>query len=299
MVQELTPPPYIYTPAKSAGMPLIFAVPHSGRHYPQDFKNRSVLELTDLRRSEDAFVDQLFEDAPNSHAALLVATHARAYLDLNRASNELDPSMFTPKLDESELNISYRVQAGLGAIPQYVAENMPIYDRPLPARDAIKRIDSVHKPYHEKLRAILDDFVAKYGIAFLIDCHSMPSDTRGATSQRNTGTPNIVLGDCWGSSCMRDLTDIAETLFLEEGFLVRRNVPYSGGYSTSYYGAPKTGVHALQIEISRSLYMDEETLTPLPEFEAIKRSISVISRKLGASITERAAKYGKITRAAE
>jgi len=276
MSTDQAPPPYLYRPPVGPTLPFIFSVPHSGRHYPEDFTKRSTLNLAELRRSEDAFVDQFFETVPTYNAALLIATHARAYLDLNRAENELDPRLFSPQLSPHDLNVSFRVQAGLGAIPQYVAEDMLIYDQPLPAREAAKRIDTIHKPYHKKLAQLLAATITEHGIAFLIDCHSMP----GEQSTKKHKGPDIVLGDCWGTACMRDLTDIAETLFLQEGFSVRRNVPYSGGYSTSSYGAPGQNIHALQIEINRALYMDEKTLIPSEGFSAVQNKIATISRNL-------------------
>ncbi|MEX0300369.1 MAG: N-formylglutamate amidohydrolase, partial [Kordiimonas sp.] len=157
MVQENNTAPFLYRPASDGTSPFLFAVPHSGRYYPEDFVEKSPLTTEDLRRSEDAFVDKLFESVPSSSASLLVATHARAYVDLNRAENELDPAMFSPKLDSSLLDVSYRVQAGLGVIPQYVAEDTPIYHEPLPAREAEKRLKLIHRPYHQKLSTLLDN----------------------------------------------------------------------------------------------------------------------------------------------
>lgn len=297
MVKELIPPPFLYRPAEGVASPFVFAVPHSGRHYPPDFVKRSILNMNALRQSEDAFVDELFEGVPACSAALLIATHARAYLDLNRAENELDPDLFIPPLDKSALDVSYRVQAGLGVVPQYVAENTPIYKERLPAREAEKRLMLVHRPYHQKLSALLEECRQEFGVAFLIDCHSMPSEP--LTNPKASTVPTIILGDCWGSACMRDLTDITETLFMKAGFNVRRNVPYSGGYSTSSYGAPSSGVHALQIEISRALYMDEQTLTPLPEFHALKEAIGHISQDIVTKVMERLANHNPISQAAE
>tara|TARA_R110002096_G_scaffold57549_1_gene145935 strand:+ start:1582 stop:2373 length:792 start_codon:yes stop_codon:yes gene_type:complete len=262
-----------------------------------DFVKRSILDMKELRQSEDAFVDKLFADVPVCSAALLIATHARAYLDLNRAENELDPDMFAPPLDTCSLDVSYRVQAGLGVVPEYVAQDTPIYKERLPAREAEKRLVSVHRPYHQKLKSLLEKCRQEFGVAFLIDCHSMPSEP--PINPKVSKPPTIILGDCWGSACMRDLTDITETLFLKAGFNVRRNVPYSGGYSTSSYGAPNSGIHALQIEISRALYMDEETLTPLPEFDAVKEAIGHISQELVAKIMERIHDHKPASQAAE
>ncbi len=297
MVQENNPAPFLYRPASGNASPFVFAVPHSGRHYPIDFAQKSPLTMEDLRRSEDAFVDKLFDSIPFSSASLLIATHARAYVDLNRAENELDPKLFSPELDKDLLDISYRVQAGLGVIPQYVAENTPIYNEPLPAREAEKRLGLIHRPYHQQLSKLMNDLRQKHGIAFLIDCHSMPSEP--TPQSKKTSFPMIVLGDCWGSACMRDLTDIAETLFLKAGLSVRRNVPYSGGYSTNTYGDPKSGIHALQIEINRSLYMDEKNLIPLPEFDAVQKIIAEVSHSLVNEVMQRVSDADLKAQAAE
>lgn len=276
MTEHQNPAAYITKKPKATASPFVFAVPHSGRHYPADFIERARLDETALRLSEDAFVDQLFEDVLTHGAQLLIATYARAYLDLNRADNELDPALFLPRLQEQGLEQSHRVKAGLGLIPGIVSEGVRIYDNPLPAREAEKRRDLVHKPYHQKLADLLSDCKARYGKAYLIDCHSMPSE--GGRKKRRG--PDIVLGDSWGNSCSREFTSLAEELLLNEGFSVRRNVPYSGGYSTVHYGNPSAGIEALQIEINRAIYMDEETISPLPDFEIVAQKLKNASAKL-------------------
>lgn len=279
---EPTPPPFLVRAPERDMSPFVFAAPHSGRHYPQDFTARAALDDVNLRRSEDAFVDLLFKDVTDFGSTQLIATHARAYLDLNRAANELDPTMFTPRLEAEGLNISHRVKAGLGLIPRLIAEGVPIYKGPLPAREAAKRRDTIHGPYHQKLAGLLTERRNRFGVAYLIDCHSMPSSGGTRRSKRRQG-PDIVLGDSWGSACGRDLTSLAEEFFIGAGFRVRRNVPYSGGYSTVHYGQPRDNIHALQIEINRGIYMDEASQTMLPEFAEIQRAL------LGASklFTER------------
>lgn len=266
------PPPFVL---KSAAAPnaFVFAAPHSGRHYPDSIIKATSLETHSLRLSEDAYVDRLFAAAPEHGANLLIATHARAYLDLNRAENELDPEMFHPSLEEDTLDITHRVRAGLGIIPKLVAEGMPIYDSTMPAREALFRINNVYRPYHNKLASLLAARQAQFGQAVLIDCHSMPSETpAGRRRGRSTG-PDVVLGDNWGASCDRRLTSLAEELLIRAGFSVRRNVPYSGGFSTQHYGNPNKGQHALQIELSRSLYMNETTLQPLPSFPEVEKKL--------------------------
>jgi N-formylglutamate amidohydrolase len=285
MPQTPTPPPYLVKKPSSAMSPFVFAAPHSGRFYPADFEARSRLAPSALKKSEDAFVDELFASVTDFGGTQLVATHARAFLDLNRADNELDPSLFTPELDSQDLNISHRVKAGLGLIPGVIAEGVNIYSNRLPAREADKRRDAIHRPYHSKLKSLLDERKTRYGRAYLIDCHSMPSE--GGKKKRRG--PDIVLGDSWGSACSRELTSLAEELFIGAGFNVRRNVPYSGGYSTVHYGNPAEGIEALQIEINRAIYMDEETQRPLPEFDDIAASLIEASKELVSKTMKRTA----------
>ncbi len=279
MQSTRTPPPFILRlPPKKQLSPFIFAAPHSGRHYPPCFKSRARLDDQKLRQSEDAFVDILYENVCQYGGTLLVATHARAYLDLNRASNELDPKMFSPRLDPHGLNISHRVKAGLGLIPKIINDGMPIYKSPLPAREAANRLEQIHIPYHQTLARLLGERRAQFGTAYLIDCHSMPSP---AVKRRDKYSgPDIVLGDSWGSSCSREFTALSEQLFIKAGFRVRRNVPYSGGFSTVHYGTPSHNIHALQIEINRALYMDEASHTPLPNFADIQKALLNVSQQL-------------------
>ena len=298
MTLQQTPPPYVLYEPKTGLSPFVFAVPHSGRFYPPDFVSRAKQKGPALRRSEDAFVDDLFKRVPDFGGSLLVATHARAYLDLNRAGNELDPAMFTPRLEPNSVNLSQRVKAGLGLIPGFVAEGKPLYSGPLPAREAEKRRSEIHTPYHACLKKLLEQRRERFGVAYLIDCHSMPSE---AGSRRRGSAPHIVLGDSWGSACDRDITSLAEELFIGAGFQVRRNVPYSGGYTTVHYGKPRTNIHALQIEINRAVYMNEAKHEPLAEFGSVHEAITRVSQQLIETTVRRlATKTGSsIPRAAE
>lgn len=273
------PAPFICTSPKTP-TPFLFAVPHSGRHYPDAMRRTTRLTDHTLRLSEDAFVDKLFAHVPDQGATLLVATHARAYLDLNRAADELDRAMFTPPLEGMELNETHRVKAGLGLIPKVVAENVPIYGGQLPAREALYRTEQVYHPYHNKLQDLIRARQAQFGHAILIDCHSMPSEAHSVRRRTRSTGPDIVLGDNWGSACARELTSLAEELAICAGFSVRRNVPYSGGFTTQHYGDPNTGVHALQIEISRGIYMDENTLEPLDCFMEVQEKFRSFSENL-------------------
>ena len=236
--------------------PVVFNSPHSGRVYPERFLAMARLDHLSIRQSEDAFVDELFGRAPRLGAPLLRAHFPRAYLDVNREPWELDPTMFVEPLSDRFNTSSPRVAAGLGTLARVVAENKPIYRERLTLEDARMRIEGIYHPYHAALQKLLSESMARFGLAVLIDCHSMPR--LGRHGER--ATPDIVLGDRYGTTCAGPLVDLVETVFSSAGLKVARNRPYAGGFCTRAYGRPQHGVHALQIEISRHLYMNEVTL---------------------------------------
>lgn len=258
--------------------PMVFAVPHSGRTYPDAFRTLSQLDEHKLRLSEDAFVDELFEPVVSHGTTMLIARYARAYLDLNRAIDELDPNMFNGALDGLQVKTNSRVKAGLGVVPRIIGEGMAIYDGKIPARDAVKRLQTVYMPYHQQLAELIKARKEQFGTAVLIDCHSMPSGPE--LHKRGQEQPDIILGDCWGASCMRELTSLAERLFLTAGFKVRRNVPYAGGFVTRHYGQPDRGQHALQIEVNRRIYMDEKRVEKLPHFNEVRDKLQLVTKEL-------------------
>ncbi len=246
--------------------PVVFNSPHSGRVYPERFLAMARLDHLSIRQSEDAFVDELFGRAPHLGAPLLRAHFPRAYLDVNREPWELDPTMFVEPLSDRFNTSSPRVAAGLGTLARVVAENKPIYRERLTLEDARMRIEGIYHPYHAALQKLLSESVAKFGLGVLIDCHSMPR--LGRHGER--ATPDIVLGDRYGTTCAGPLVDLVETIFASAGLRVARNRPYAGGFCTRAYGRPQHGVHALQIEISRHLYMNEVTLEKNADFDSIK-----------------------------
>lgn len=272
------PPSFLAKLPAAVRNPFVFAAPHSGRHYPQGFHLQSKLDARQLRLSEDAFVDDLFEGVTGFGGTQLVATHARSFVDLNRDANELEPGMFSGDLGDYEVDLNNRVKAGLGVVPRIIGEGMPIYDGLIPAREAFKRLDDIYRPYHNTLKNLLLARHKQFGASVLIDCHSMPSGPE--LGRRLQAQPDIILGDCWGTSCSRDVTSMAERLFLEAGFKVRRNVPYAGGYATRHYGAPARNCHALQIEINRSLYMDEKKVAKLDHFGEIQQRLEDVCRAM-------------------
>ncbi|WP_332692891.1 N-formylglutamate amidohydrolase [Devosia sp.] len=246
--------------------PLVFNSPHSGRVYPERFLAMTRLDHLSIRQSEDAWVDELFARAPHLGAPLLRAHFPRAYLDVNREPWELDPTMFVEPLSDRFNTTSPRVAAGLGTLARVVAENKPIYRDRLTLDDARMRIEGIYHPYHAALQKLLSEAISAFGVALLIDCHSMPRITR--TNEK--AAPDIVLGDRYGTTCAPILVDLVETIFTSAGLRVARNRPYAGGFATRTYGRPQHGVHALQIEISRHLYMNEVTLAKNEGFDAVR-----------------------------
>lgn len=276
-------------PRRATG-PLVFNSAHSGRVYPARFLKMTRLDNLSIRQSEDAFVDELFARAPHMGTPMLRAHFPRAYLDVNREPYELDPSMFIETLPGAYNTSSPRVAAGLGTIARVVAQSKPIYRGRLTLADAQMRIEGIYKPYHQALQRLLSATLSTFGVAVLIDCHSMPQLNR--TGDR--ATPDIVLGDRYGTSCAPAITDLAETLFASTGLRVARNRPYAGGHITRAYGTPQHGVHALQIEISRNLYMNEVTLTRNANFPAMEQIITrLIATLLQADIVSLARNYAQ------
>jgi N-formylglutamate deformylase len=254
-------------------VPFVFASPHSGRRYPASLLEHSRLDATTLRRSEDAFVDELFANAVNLGAPLLSAHFPRAFLDVNRSMAELDAGMFHGTLEVPVDAPSPRVAAGLGVIPRIVRDGAEIYRGKLDSREADARLSELYKPYHQALAGLMEETRVRFGVAVLIDCHSMPSAL---------SVPDIVLGDRYGASAGPQLTARAEAAFVREGFSVARNTPYAGGYTTILHGRVAAGCHALQIEINRALYLDEDRIAKKASFETVRTRLTRAMRSLTA-----------------
>lgn len=238
-------------------VPVVFASPHSGLNYSKAFIEASKLSPRQLRRSEDSFVDEIFSSAPEFGAPLLRAHFPRAFVDPNRSAYELDPAMFSDSLPGYVTTKTPRIMAGLGTIPRVVANGKDIYHEQMTFDEAKQRIEDNYFPYHEALSRLLKQTRQKFGMVLLIDCHSMPSADENRQNHFSAPLADIVLGDCHGRSCDPTITDAAEQICREMGLSIARNKPYAGGYTTKHYGQPKYNVHCLQIEIKRSLYMDE------------------------------------------
>jgi N-formylglutamate amidohydrolase len=262
--------PYEVRRPVGARTPFVFASPHSGRLYPSDMK--PALDEAAIRRSEDAFVDALASAGPRYGAPLILARYARAYIDVNREAYELDPAMFEDELPDFAQGRGPRVAAGLGSIARVVAEGQEIYARKLTFAEAARRIETVHAPYHAALAALLAEAKAEFGYAILIDWHSMPSAAAAAGSRGRRGC-DFVLGDRFGAACSNAVAGAVERELEAMGYACARNSPYAGGYTTEFYGRPNVGVHALQIEINRALYLNERTLKRHGGFDRLARDL--------------------------
>ena len=269
--------PFVIARPRTQTAPFVFNSPHSGRHYPESFLLASRLDRLSIRRSEDHYVDELFSGVPSLGAPLLAAQFPRAWLDVNREPYELDPRMFDGPLPSYANTGSVRVAGGLGTIPRLVAENMDIYRGRLPVDEALMRIERVYRPYHATLRKLIAQTHVLFGRSILIDCHSMPANIRVAGSQSR---PDFIVGDRYGASAGHDLSRAAVSILEDLGYEVVRNKPYAGGFITEHYGRPARGLHALQIEINRGLYVDERTLERGPGYMLLKSDLALFAERL-------------------
>ena len=277
---EIDSPQEVLSPVTQT-LPLVVASPHSGRSYPPDFVKAARLDRIALRRSEDGFVDELFAHAPDLGVPLLRAHFPRAYVDANREPFELDPRMFADPLPAYANTRSPRVAAGLGTIARVVASGADIYAEKLRLSEAMHRISSYYWPYHNTLRGLITATQDAFGGCILIDCHSMPSV--GGPTDRDPGYNRVdfVLGDCHGRACSPRVIRTAERSLRDLGYNVTRNAPYSGGFVTRHYGRPEQGVHAIQIEVNRALYMNEIEVRRGPGLKRLARELECIIAALG------------------
>ncbi len=276
-VQTELDPPFSILGAETQTAPYVFNSPHSGMVYPQSFIERSRLTYQTLRKSEDAYVNELFGDVPSLGAPLMQAHFPRAYLDVNREPYELDPVLIHGKMPDFANTHSVRVIGGLGTIARIVNDSEEIYREPISLDAALTRIRLLYQPYHAALAAIVERTQRTHGFCCLIDCHSMPSQPHGAGYEPKV---DFVLGDRHGSSCAPTLVRFVEATLKAWGFTVALNKPYAGGFITERYGRPKLGAHALQIEINRALYMDEQNLNKRGSFEVIRAKLGVLAQRL-------------------
>ena len=249
---------------------VVFASPHSGSVYPAEMMRKTILSAHVIRSSEDAFVDQFFDMAPEYGAGFIKAVAPRAFVDLNRSPDELDPALIDGVRKQGH---NPRVASGLGVIPRVVANGRAIYRGKLHLSEAQNRLENFWHPYHRALQEMLEDALRYHGQSVLIDCHSMPREALDSVARSGAKRPDIVLGDRFGAAAGGAVVDRVEAAFRAEGFEVARNAPFAGAYITQAYGKPSRGQHAVQVEIDRSLYMDEKRIRPNDNFGTVQRAI--------------------------
>lgn len=257
----------------------VFTSPHSGSAYSEAFLAQTRLGLPDIRLSEDAFVDRFISMAPEFGSPALSAVQPRVWVDLNRSESELDPALIE---GVGARSAGHRVESGLGVIPRVVGGGVRIYSGKISRHEAARRIESHYRPFHRRLDRLLAESLALFGEAILLDFHSMPREAVRALGRQGVPAPNLVLGNRFGASCSSALMDSAEAIFARAGFSVCRNVPFSGGHITRRHGRPFAGVHAIQVEIDRSLYMDERRVAPNSGFGPFLRVMSGVVAELSA-----------------
>lgn len=263
----MTPTPFELKHPDVPNTCVVFASPHSGRDYVSEFLGQTVLSEAEIRSSEDAYVDELFADATEFGAQLLCAKTPRAFLDLNRAVSELDPALIEGM---HRMAPNPRVASGLGVIPRVVANGRAIYHGKLTLNEAQARIEQVWRPYHDTLQGLLDAQLARFGRTILIDCHSMPHEAIARATPNLEEQPHVVLGDRFGASASASVVDHVEAAFIGAGFRVARNAPFAGAHIARHYGRPSRQQHVVQVELDRSLYMDEATLTKHAGFDDMR-----------------------------
>ncbi len=260
------------------GSPAVFNSPHSGRIYPPDFLISTRLDISTLRRSEDSFVDELFEGVVKRGHPLMRAHFPRCYVDVNREPYELDPRMFDGRLPSFANTRSMRVAGGLGTVARVVGDAQEIYGQRLSVDEALRRIETLYKPYHRALRRLITRVHRDLGTAVLIDCHSMPSTT---AAKEERPRADVVLGDRYGTSCAPAVSETVEETLRSLGYSVSRNKPYAGGFITEHYGNPAAGLHSIQLELNRALYMDERRYERSASFAQLKGDLEVLADRVG------------------
>lgn len=271
VLDDLRAHPLLLLKPEQQTSPLIFASPHSGRLYPAGFVRQTRLDALTLRKSEDAFVEELFDCVVELGAPLLAARFPRAYIDANRAPGEIDASMFDGPIACWVGPRTPRVAAGLGVIPRIVRDGVDIYDGRLPGREVLFRFENFYRPYHAALAQLIAQTRDVFGFAIVVDCHSMPPPAKGT---------ELVIGDCYGESASPAVIAQAHAALAALGFSVARNAPYAGGHTTKLYGKPEAAVHCLQIEINRALYLDETAMEKSPYFAQAKERLRRFTRTL-------------------
>lgn len=279
MLRRVIPPPYERLGPGAVRSPVVLSVAHAGRDYPDALAGLSLVRRERLERLEDRFADLLVGQAVADGAVAVVARTARAWIDLNRDPAELDPAMMAAPIPPSVQAGSSRIRAGLGLIPRRV-DGHEIWRRRLTPAEAAERLARVHAPFHQAIAAAMTAAAARFGVAVLIDCHSMPP-LSGADGREGA---TIVLGDRHGRSAASRLVDRAEGLLAAHGLGIARNAPYAGGHVLERHGRPAAGRHAIQLEIDRAAYLDHALRQPGDGLPMMRRLLATLAAALAQEV---------------
>ncbi|MEJ0063426.1 MAG: N-formylglutamate amidohydrolase [Alphaproteobacteria bacterium] len=257
--------------------PLVLDVPHSGRTYPGDFQYACPFPL--LRQTEDAYVDELMENAVEHGATVLTALFPRALIDVNRAVDDLDPAVVDGVWPEP-LQPSERTLGGLGLVRRMCRGGVPVYKEPLAIEEIDRRLRQYYHPYHRALARILDGMHRRFGAVWHIDCHSMPSKMYDGSLM----AADFVLGDRDGTSCSADFTALCAEALRGLGYKVVINDPYKGVEIVRRHGQPGQARHSLQLEINRALYLDEDVIQRASGFDKMRADLGKFIQKVAAAL---------------
>ena len=282
MMQSVAP--FILQPAQGDCLPLLFDSPHSGRHYPSDWA--TPLSRVELRRGEDAYVDQLLGDAPARGIALLAAQYPRCYIDVNREIDDVDPALLAePWPGPALLKPTEKSRKGLGLIRRYVVPGKKIVETPLALADVRSRINDIYVPYHRALAAQIEALRARFGFVWHVDWHSMKSRGNAMTPDGDgAARADMVVGDLDGTSADPRFVEHVVAHLRGQGYSVSVNNPYKGATIVRRYGAPARGCSTLQIEVNRALYLDEPNVEPTAGFATLKASLESLMTALAAEV---------------
>src|SRR6267143_306653 len=258
-MDELIPGILFRRDAVAPEVPLVFDSPHSGSEYPDDFGYSCPLDI--LRTAEDAHIEDLYGAAPEHGATLLAALFPRSYLDVNRDIADIDQDLLDAPWP-GPITPGEKTRLGMGLVRRLAKANLPVYSRKLSVAEMARRIARCHEPYHAMLQGICDRLHRKFSVVWLINCHSMPARGSAMSSDGpDAMRADFVLGDRDVTTCAPELTDFVARLLTGRGYKVKINAPYKGVEIVRRHGIPAKRRHALQIEVNRTLYMEEKTLT--------------------------------------
>ena len=257
---------------KDPVFPMVLSSPHSGCAFPEEFLAHSALTRDELRSSEDCFVTEIVQRASEAGIPLLSMNIPRTFVDVNRDKIELDETMFYDA-PQSQSNVgSRRCRVGLGVIHRIVSQNKNIYDGKLSFEEVQERLKFIYDPYHKRLKQLVDKCVRKFGFCLLLDCHSMPSMI---CNIMNESRPlDFCLCTLFDESCPTKISEFLSKSLEEKNYRVEFNRPYAGAYIAFNYCQPRKNIYTIQLEINRSLYMNEKKFEKNAHFQKISNDIS-------------------------